>query len=111
VGDEWISDGNSAVATFDLRLPRATLVIWLERSKLFCSWRVILRAFKLGEAHRIRGLPKVLAFIWNFDRINRPRIEALRISQGPDVPVRRSTGSRDVAAFLSGYADGANTEF
>src|ERR1700685_1163174 len=30
--DEWISDGNFAVASFDIRLPRATLVIWLERS-------------------------------------------------------------------------------
>lgn len=110
-GDEWISDGNFAVATFDLRLPRATLVIWMERSKLFCSWRVIVRAFKPGEAHAVRGLPKVLAFIWNFDRINRPRIEGLRISERPDVPVRRLTGSRDVAAFLSGYADGSKTKF
>jgi adenylate kinase family enzyme len=33
-GDDWISDGNFALSTFDIRLPRATLVIWLERSKL-----------------------------------------------------------------------------
>ena len=33
--DQWISDGNFALATFDIRLPRATLVIWLERSKLY----------------------------------------------------------------------------
>ncbi len=73
-GDEWISDGNFAVATFDIRLPRATLVIWLERSKLFCAWRAITRSLHRGEAHRITGLPKVLAFIWQFDRVNRPRI-------------------------------------
>ena len=35
-GDEWISDGNFAVATFDSRLPRATLVVWLECSRLSC---------------------------------------------------------------------------
>jgi hypothetical protein len=50
----------------------------------------------------------VLAFIWNFDRVNRPRIEALRVSQGPDVPVRRLTGRREIAAFLSSYGEDSN---
>ncbi len=106
-GDDWISDGNFAVATFDIRLPRATLVIWLEDSKLSCMWRVFKRVFRSGEAHRIRNLGKVIAFIWKFDRINRPRIEALRVSLGPDVPVCRLRGSREVKPFLSSYeADG-----
>jgi adenylate kinase family enzyme len=105
VGDEWISDGNFAIATFDIRLPRATLVVWLERSKLSCIWRVITRVFKPGEDHGIRRLGKVLAFIWKFDRVNRPRIEAMRLSYGPNVPVRRLFGSRDVAAFVSSYGN------
>jgi len=104
-GDEWISDGNFALATFDIRLQRATLVIWLEPSKLSCAWRAITRVFKSGEAHRIDKLGEVLAFIWRFARVNRPRIEAARVSYGPDVPVRRLTGSRDIAAFLSSYGD------
>jgi len=102
-GDEWISDGNFALATFDIRLPRATLVIWLERSRLFCTWRVITRVFKPDEAHRVGKLHEVLAFIWRFDRVNRPRIEATRTSFGPDVPVRRLTGGRAIATFLSAY--------
>jgi hypothetical protein len=104
-GDEWISDGNFALASFDIRLPRATLVIWLERPKLSCIWRVVTRVFKRGEFHRIGGLPDVLAFIWKFDRVNRPRIEAMRVSHGPDVPVRRLTGNRDIAMFLSSHCD------
>jgi adenylate kinase family enzyme len=36
-GDEWISDGNFALATFDIRRPRATLVIWLEVLRLACN--------------------------------------------------------------------------
>jgi adenylate kinase family enzyme len=107
-GDQWISDGNFAQATFDIRLPRATLVIWLECSKLSCAWRAITRLFKRGEDHRIGALFKVLAFIWNFDRVNRPRIEAIRVSQGPGVPVRRLRGSRDVAVFLSSYQHGSD---
>lgn len=107
-GDKWISDGNFAVATFDIRLSRATLVIWLGCSKLSCAWRATTRVFKHGEAHRIGRLTKVLAFIWKFDRVNRPRIEAFRVSHGPAVPVRRLRGRRDIAEFLSAYGDGSN---
>ena len=107
-GDEWISDGNFALATFDIRLPRATLIVWLERSKLSCAWRAITRVFKRGEAHRIGKLAEVLAFIWKFDRVNRPRIEAIRVSHGPGVPVLRLRNSRDMAALLSSYGDGAD---
>lgn len=106
-GEEWISDGNFARASFDIRLPRATLVVWLERSKLSCAWRAITRVLKGCEGHRVGKLAKVLAFIWKFDRVNRPRIEALRVSHGPDVPVCRLTRDRDIAAFLSSYGDGA----
>jgi hypothetical protein len=105
-GDEWISDGNFALATFDIRLPRATLVIWLERSRLSCAWRAITRVFKPGEAHRLGKLTEVLAFIWKFDRANRPRIEAIRISHGLNVPVRRLTNSHEIAAFLSAFGNG-----
>jgi hypothetical protein len=106
-GDAWIGDGNFAVASFDIRLPRATLVIWLEASKISCARRAITRVLKSGEAHRIGKLGEVLAFIWKFDRVNRPRIEALRVCYGADVPVRRLTGRRDVAAFLASCGDGA----
>jgi adenylate kinase family enzyme len=87
--DHWISDGNFAAATFDIRLPRATLIIWLERSRQSCAWRSIQRVFKPGEPHRLRKLPNVLRFIWKFDKVNRPRIEALREAHGPHVPVQR----------------------
>jgi hypothetical protein len=106
-GDAWIGDGNFAVASFDIRLPRATLVIWLEASKISCARRAITRVLRSGEAHRIGKLGEVLAFIWKFDRVNRPRIEALRVCYGADVPVRRLTGRRDVAAFLASCGDGA----
>ncbi len=100
-GEAWVSDGNFAAATFDLRLPRATLVVWLDRSKLFCTGHVVLRVFRRDNDHRIGGLAKVLRFIWNFDRINRPLIEANRIAHGASVPVCRLTNGREIAAFVS----------
>ena len=104
-GDQWISDGNFALATFDIRLPRATLVVWLERSKLYCAWRAITRVFKRDEAHRLSKLVNVLAFIWRFNKVNRPRIEAARTAHGADVPVCRLADSGDIAAFLSRYPE------
>ena len=65
-GESWISDGNFAVAIFDIRLPQATLIVWLDRPRLFCAWRAITRVFQPGEVHRIAGLAKVLRFIWDF---------------------------------------------
>jgi hypothetical protein len=106
-GDEWISDGNFALTTFDIRLPRTPLVLWLNPSRLSCAWRALTRTFKPGASHRIARLPKVLAFIWHFDRVNRPRIEATRLSYGADVPVRRLKNDSDIAAFLSSYDDHA----
>jgi adenylate kinase family enzyme len=101
--ETWISDGNFALATFDLRLPRADLVVWLDPPRLLCAWRAILRVFKRGEAHRIGELTEVLAFIWRFNRVNRPRIEKNRIAHGPNIPVCRLTNDHEVAAFLLPY--------
>jgi adenylate kinase family enzyme len=100
-GETWISDGNFAAATFDIRLPRATLVVLMDRPKLSCAWRAITRVFQPGEHHRIEGLVKVLRFIWNFDRINRPLIERQRIAHGPHVPVCRLRNSREIDGFLA----------
>jgi hypothetical protein len=100
-GDTWISDGDFAQVTFDIRLPRATLVLWLDRPKLFCAWRAIKRTLSPGTDHRFGDLPKVLRFIQGFDRMNRPLIEAQRIAHGPNVPVRRLSNNREIADFLS----------
>ena len=99
-GEAWISDGNFAQATFDLRLPRADLIVWLERPRAICLWRVIRRVFRPDETHRLRDLPKVIRFVWYFDRINRPKIEAARAEFGPGVPMVRLTSGPEVEAFF-----------
>jgi len=97
----WVSDGNFALASFDIRLPPAQLIVWLESPRWLCLWRAATRVLAPGEFHRPGDLGKVAAFIWNFDRVNRPRIEAERLRYGPDVPVRRLTSDREAAAFLA----------
>lgn len=99
-GDRWVSDGNFAVATFDIRLPRATLVVWVEESPVICSLRALKRVFKRGETHRLRSLFAVWRFIWRFDRVNRPRIERLRLEHGAGLPVLALNGKAEVERFL-----------
>src|SRR5262249_34982059 len=41
--DAWVSDGNFAQVSFDIRLPRAELIVWLERPRWLCMARSILR--------------------------------------------------------------------
>jgi adenylate kinase family enzyme len=100
-GERWVSDGNFAIATFDIRLPRATLIVWMEASKRTCAARAIRRVFRKGEPHRIGGLLKVFQFIWRFDTINRPRIEAARIAHGPHVEVLKLKSEAEIEAFLA----------
>src|SRR5579863_7134511 len=50
-GDVWVSDGSFAVATFDLRLPRADLVLWLECPRWLCVFNAVRRLAELGQAH------------------------------------------------------------
>jgi hypothetical protein len=56
--------------------------------------------FKAGEFHKLRDLPKVMRFIWNFDRVNRPLIEQTREAHGPTVPVVRLSGDRQLDKFV-----------
>jgi len=98
-GEAWISDGNFAVATFDLRLPRADLIVWLEPPRLLCALRATLRVFRPGEAHKLAKLPDALRYIWGFERKNRPLIEAGRQTHGPHVPLVRLRTGREIAAF------------
>jgi adenylate kinase family enzyme len=97
----WISDGNFAQATFDIRLPRAELVVWLERSRPACAWRVAKRVFRAGESHKMRDLPTVFRYLWYFDRVNRPLIEAQRLAYGSHAPAVHLRSNREIADFVS----------
>jgi adenylate kinase family enzyme len=97
--EAWISDGNFALATFDIRLPRADLIVWLEPPRWLCAIRAVRRVFRPSEPHRLAKLPEVLRFIWGFDRINRPRIEAERQKRAPDTPVVRLRTLAQIGAF------------
>jgi len=99
--DAWVSDGNFSQLTFDIRLPRADLIVWMERPRLVCAWRVVRRVLAPGEQHhRLKDIGKALAFIRRFDRVNRPLIEAERLRHGPGLPVVHLRSDGEADAFL-----------
>jgi adenylate kinase family enzyme len=102
-GENWISEGNFSVATFDIRLPRATQVLWLERSRSFCLRHAVTRVFERSEPHRKGKLLKVAKFIWSFDRANRPLIERERMTHGADIPVMRLASDSEIEEFLFAF--------
>ncbi|TIO08328.1 AAA family ATPase [Mesorhizobium sp.] len=112
-GDDWVCEGNYHWQTFDLRLPRADLVVWLDTPRTTCLSRVVLRSalnrprpdFPAGCSERLdKEYLSFLRYIWNFDRNSRPHIEAERLARGPLVPVMRLRGSRQISDFVSSLA-------
>ena len=106
-GEAWISEGNFASWTFDIRLPRAESIIVLERPRLLCLWRVIRRAAmeRRNRPDLPLGCPEqvdrdLLEYIWNFGKIGRPEIEAARLDHGPSIPVLRLSRNSEVSTFL-----------
>ncbi len=108
-GDAWVSDGNYLSRTFDLRLPRADLVVWLDTPRLVCAARVLVRTglgrprpdLPAGCSEHLNGtdFPEFIRSMWDFDRLKRPRLEAALLAYG--VPVVHLRTRRDVERFVS----------
>jgi adenylate kinase family enzyme len=110
-GPAWVMDGNYS-ATFDLRMPRADTVIWLDFPRTRCVWRVVMRAIKDYGRNRPDlpdGCPeqidfKFYRFVWDFPNRSRPRIVEGLKTIGSHLRVIQLTDDRAVAAFLRGVA-------
>ena len=93
--DRWVMDGTGP-SSFDLRVPRAVLIIWLRVPRLQALTGVASRV--VGNCGRVRpamaeGCPEpipdlaFLTFIWRFEQDTAPRILDKIKAFGPDVPV------------------------
>ena len=106
--DKWIMDGTSP-SSFDIRLPRTDLVIWI---------RVPRRVALIGLASRVikyigrtrpdmskgckEKLPdyEFLSYIWNFEKESAPKVIDQLELNGPSVPVLVLKSRQDVNKFL-----------
>jgi len=103
----WIMDGNFS-DTFDLRMPRADTVIWLDFPRRICLRRVLTRIIK-GYGRTRADLPdgcpeqfdaEFLRFVWNFPTHSRPNIVNGLARYGAHLRVLRLACDREVSAFL-----------
>ena len=64
-GEAWVSDGNYTSRTFDIRVPRAEAIIWLDQPRWLCTWRVLARYLtNLGAKRGDLGVTEKLD--WDF---------------------------------------------
>lgn len=109
-GSAWICEGNYHRRTFDLRLPKADLVVWMDTPRIQCMKRVAMRSLlnkpredlPVGCSERIDAeFLAFLRYVWTFDSLVRPQIERERVLYAPDVPVVRLNSEKSVRDFFS----------
>jgi adenylate kinase family enzyme len=112
-GAGWISEGNYDRTTFDLRLPLADTLIFLNPPRALCLYRAVARNWRGG---RRPDLPegcderltleflKFLRYLWRYDQDSKPRIEANLALHGPHLRVHRLAGVDEVRAFMASLA-------
>lgn len=107
--DEWVLDGNYG-STFDLRLPRADLVVWMDPHPLVCEYQAVRRWWAGRRSEARVDLPagceeaidrEFLVYIWTYRRRAAPRLRRALAAYAPDLPVIRLTSRRAARRWLS----------
>ena len=106
--DRWVMDGSGA-STFDIRLPRADLVLWVRvprRVALAGLGRRVMRHFGKVRPDMASGCPEplpdrdFLSYIWHFEKEHAPRFVRSFDAHGPDVPVAVLRTHGEIAKLL-----------
>ncbi len=108
--EAWVMDGTT-VSSFDLRAPRADLVIWMRPHRMRAMWQLAKRVW--GSYGKVRedmadGCPEqlpdweFLSWISTFEKRQAPRIIEGLDRFAPDVPVvtLRKPSDRDQMVFV-----------
>ena len=104
----WVMDGNYRF-TFDLRLPAADTIVFLDLPRRICMWRVIMRTV-IGYGRTRAGLPQdcperfnweFLNFVWNFHAEHRPQFASLLANRPGHSRLHRLESPQEVERFLS----------
>lgn len=103
---EWVMDGNFA-GTFDLRMPRADTLIWLDFPRTVCLRRVLGRVMRdhgrnrpdLPEGCPEKFDPTFLWYVWTFNAKERPLIAPAIERFGAHLEVIALADDRQVERF------------
>ena len=104
----WVFDGTSP-STFDIRLPRTDLVIWMRvpryKALLGLAKRVAANygrvRFAMAEGCK-EPMPdrEFLSYIWNFEKKSSPAIDRQIEKYGPQIPLATVRSDQDCDALL-----------
>ncbi|GIT90880.1 ATPase AAA [Jannaschia pagri] len=106
--DRWIIDGSSP-SSFDLRVPRADLILWVRIPRARALWQLagrVLRHYGRVRPAMADGCPEplpdlaFLSYVWNFDRDHAPRFLTEIDAHGPTVPVAVLRSRADMARLV-----------
>lgn len=106
--ERWLMDGSNP-SSFDLRLPRTDIVLWVRMPRWRCVLGVYRRALKTYGKTRaemaagcVEQWPdrEFLSYIWNFERKHAPIFMRNFELYGPQVPVLVLKSRREVSQLL-----------
>lgn len=105
--ERWLMDGTGA-STFDLRMPRTDMVLWVRLPRWRCLLGVTTRWLRWRGRARPEMAPgcperldgEFLTYIWNFERRWAPLILAGIERYKPDVPVLQLKSHREMRRLL-----------
>jgi adenylate kinase family enzyme len=105
---EWVMDGIYS-STFDIRMPRADALFWLDYPRTTCMRRVLIRMVK-GYGRTRSELPEgcpecfdteFLRYVWDFPYKHRPLIPAGIAKFGGHLRVKQLTGDCEAENYLA----------
>ena len=106
--NRWVMDGSNP-STFDIRVPRTDLIVWVRmprRVALFSLLRRVLSNYGKVRIAMAKGCPEpipdwdFLSYIWNFERDSAPRFIEKIDKHGPQVPILLIKSRSDGAQLL-----------
>lgn len=104
--DRWIIEGGY-ISDLDVRLPRATTVIWLDLPRHVCLWHLLCghnwaRADYPPQVHEsVRWLASLSRWVLRYPRQKRPQIAAAIEQHATGAEVHRLRERRQVADLLA----------
>lgn len=107
----WIMDGNYS-GTFDLRLPRADTIIFVDRSRWLCLWRATRRILKYYGRQRPDSAPgcqerfswPFFQYIFFYNTTRRPKILQQLAKLEASKTIYRLRSDREVRVFLTQFS-------
>jgi adenylate kinase family enzyme len=108
-GSDWICDGNFR-GTWDLRMPLADTIVWLDLPRLRCLFRAIKRVVTyrgrrtrpdMAEGCDEKFDPAFYRFIWTYNAKVAPQLEAAIASYGRHARIVRLKSDQEIDAFVA----------